>query len=154
MILKIFSPKKISKNWLFSLITKLNYVKVLIITLVFEKNANFFGENWQKSQKIVIITSTPVHGHSWDYPLCWFYLNLHSSKARLAGHAAPGIKQKAISVWFIPTNYVDCESERFQQKRFGLLHISLVLKTYPCLSTYFYQHKYIHTRILVIWHTY
>jgi hypothetical protein len=31
----------------------------VIITLVFEKNANFFAENWQKSQKIVIITSTP-----------------------------------------------------------------------------------------------
>jgi hypothetical protein len=28
------------------------------ITLVFEKNANFFAENWQKSQKIVIVTST------------------------------------------------------------------------------------------------
>jgi hypothetical protein len=27
--------------------------------LVFEKNANFFAENWRKSQKIVIITSTP-----------------------------------------------------------------------------------------------
>jgi hypothetical protein len=27
--------------------------------LFFEKNANFFAENWQKSQKIVIITSTP-----------------------------------------------------------------------------------------------
>jgi hypothetical protein len=33
--------------------------KILIITLVFEKNANFFAENWQKSQKIGIITSTP-----------------------------------------------------------------------------------------------
>jgi hypothetical protein len=32
------------------------------------------------------------------------------------GHAAPGIKQKAISVWLIPTKYVDCESERWQQK--------------------------------------
>jgi hypothetical protein len=31
----------------------------MIITLVFEKNANFFAENWGKSQKIVIITSTP-----------------------------------------------------------------------------------------------
>jgi hypothetical protein len=30
----------------------------MIITLVFEKNANFFAENWEKSQKIVIITST------------------------------------------------------------------------------------------------
>jgi hypothetical protein len=28
-------------------------------TLVFEKNANFFAENRQQSQKIVIITSTP-----------------------------------------------------------------------------------------------
>jgi hypothetical protein len=34
-------------------------LKKLIITLVFEKNANFFAENWQKSQKIVIITLTP-----------------------------------------------------------------------------------------------
>jgi hypothetical protein len=33
-----------------------------IITLVFEKNANFVAENWQKSQKIVIITSTPDQG--------------------------------------------------------------------------------------------
>jgi hypothetical protein len=33
----------------------------LIITLVFEKNAKFFAENRQKSQKIVIITSTPGH---------------------------------------------------------------------------------------------
>jgi hypothetical protein len=27
--------------------------------LVFEKYANFVAQNWQKSQKIVIITSTP-----------------------------------------------------------------------------------------------
>jgi peroxiredoxin len=33
----------------------------MIITLVFEKNANFLAENWEKSQKIVIITSTPGH---------------------------------------------------------------------------------------------
>jgi hypothetical protein len=33
--------------------------KKLIITLVFEKNAKFFAENWRKSQKVVIITSTP-----------------------------------------------------------------------------------------------
>jgi hypothetical protein len=43
----------------FWLKTKLKYAKILIITLVFEKNANFFTENRQKSQKIVIITSTP-----------------------------------------------------------------------------------------------
>jgi hypothetical protein len=34
-------------------------LKQSIITLVFEKNANFFAEIFQKSQKIVIITSTP-----------------------------------------------------------------------------------------------
>jgi hypothetical protein len=32
----------------------------LIITLVFEKNANFAAENWRKSPKIVIIALTPV----------------------------------------------------------------------------------------------
>jgi hypothetical protein len=31
--------------------------KKLIMALFYEKNANFFTENWQKSQKIVIITS-------------------------------------------------------------------------------------------------
>jgi hypothetical protein len=36
---------KFSKNW--------------ILTLVFEKNASFFAEKWQKSLKIVILTSTP-----------------------------------------------------------------------------------------------
>jgi hypothetical protein len=35
---------------------------ILIITLVLEKNGNFFAENWQKLQKIVIITSTPGIG--------------------------------------------------------------------------------------------
>jgi hypothetical protein len=38
---------------------KAKLCKILIITLVFEKNANFFAENWEKSPKIVIITSTP-----------------------------------------------------------------------------------------------
>jgi hypothetical protein len=33
----------------------------LIITLVFEKNANFIAEHCQKSRKIVIITSVPGH---------------------------------------------------------------------------------------------
>jgi hypothetical protein len=35
------------------------FAKIVIITLVFEKNTKFFAENWQKSQKFVIITSTP-----------------------------------------------------------------------------------------------
>jgi hypothetical protein len=42
----------------FLLETKLNYAKNLIITLVFEKNGNFFSENCQKLEKIVI-TSVP-----------------------------------------------------------------------------------------------
>jgi hypothetical protein len=37
-----------------------SFCKYLIITLGFEKNAHFFpSENWQKSPKIVIVTSTP-----------------------------------------------------------------------------------------------
>jgi hypothetical protein len=39
-------------------------MKKLIITSVFKKNANFFAENWEKSQKIVIITSTAGHPDS------------------------------------------------------------------------------------------
>jgi hypothetical protein len=39
--------------------TTVSCYKNLIITLVFDKNANFIAENWQKSQKIVIIASTP-----------------------------------------------------------------------------------------------
>jgi hypothetical protein len=38
--------------------SKAKLCKNLIIALVFEKFANFFAENWQKSQKIVIITWT------------------------------------------------------------------------------------------------
>jgi hypothetical protein len=62
MILKIFWPKNLAKNLAFFAQTTLCFCKNLIITLVFEKNANFFAENWQKSQKIVIITSTPGQG--------------------------------------------------------------------------------------------
>jgi hypothetical protein len=39
---------------------KAKLCKILIITLVFEKNANFFAENCQKSQKIVIIITSIV----------------------------------------------------------------------------------------------
>jgi hypothetical protein len=38
---------------------KAKLCKFFIITLVFEKNANFLAENWQTLQKIVIISSTP-----------------------------------------------------------------------------------------------
>jgi hypothetical protein len=69
MIFLNFSKNFRRKNWRFWLKTKLNYAKlafftqnkaklckILIITLVFEKNANFFTKNCRKSQKIVSIT--------------------------------------------------------------------------------------------------
>jgi hypothetical protein len=57
MIFKIFSPNFSMKT--IGVFDKAKLCKILIITLVFEKNANFFAEICQKSQKIVIITSTP-----------------------------------------------------------------------------------------------
>jgi hypothetical protein len=61
MIFKIFSLKNSAKKFTFLTQNKTKLCKNLIITLVFEKNANFSAENWQKSQKIVIITSVPGH---------------------------------------------------------------------------------------------
>jgi hypothetical protein len=60
MILKYFRRKFQQKKLAFLTQNKAKLCKNLIITLVFEKNVNFFAENSQKSQKIVIITSTPV----------------------------------------------------------------------------------------------
>jgi p-aminobenzoyl-glutamate transporter AbgT len=59
MIFKIFSPKNLAKILAFFAQTTASFCKNLIITSVFEKNANIFAENWQKSQKIMIITATP-----------------------------------------------------------------------------------------------
>jgi hypothetical protein len=56
----IFLPKKLAKKLAFLTQNKAKLCKILIITLVFEKNAIFFAENCRKSQKIVIITSTPA----------------------------------------------------------------------------------------------
>jgi hypothetical protein len=64
MIFKIFSPKNSAKKLAFLTENKAKLCKNWIITLVFEKNANFFAENCQKLQKIVIITS--VLGHFWS----------------------------------------------------------------------------------------
>jgi hypothetical protein len=50
-------PKKIGEKNGFLTQNKAILFKNLIITLVFDKNANFFAENCQKSLKIVIITS-------------------------------------------------------------------------------------------------
>jgi hypothetical protein len=59
MILNIFSPKNLAKKLAFLTQNKAKLCKILIITLVWGKNAIFFAENCRKSQKIVIITSTP-----------------------------------------------------------------------------------------------
>jgi hypothetical protein len=48
MIFKIFSPKNFAKTQAFFPENKAKLCKNRIITLVFEKNANFFAENWQK----------------------------------------------------------------------------------------------------------
>jgi hypothetical protein len=61
MILKIFSPKNSAQKLEFLTQNKAKLCKILIITLIFEKNDNFFAENCRKSQKIVIITSTRGH---------------------------------------------------------------------------------------------
>jgi hypothetical protein len=58
MIFEIFLPKNSEKKLAFFTQNKAKLCTILIITLVFEKNANFFAENCRKSQKIVIITST------------------------------------------------------------------------------------------------
>jgi hypothetical protein len=49
----------------------------MIITLVFEKTANFFAENGEKSQKIVIITSTP--GHPGANPTTSKFTTMHNA---------------------------------------------------------------------------
>jgi hypothetical protein len=67
MIFKIFSLKNSAKKLAFLTQNKAKLCKHLIITLVFEKNANFFAENWRKSQNIVIITSVPGS---------WYFSNL------------------------------------------------------------------------------
>jgi hypothetical protein len=59
MILKIFSPKNSAKKLAFLTQNNSKLCKILIITLVFEKNAIFSPKIVKKSQKIVIITSTP-----------------------------------------------------------------------------------------------
>jgi hypothetical protein len=57
--LKIFSPKNSAEKIGIMTQNKAKSCQILIMILVFEKNANFFAENCQKSQTIVIITSTP-----------------------------------------------------------------------------------------------
>jgi hypothetical protein len=59
MIFKYFRRNIQQKIRRFLTRNKAKLCKILNITLVHEKNAIFFAENGRKSQKIVIITSTP-----------------------------------------------------------------------------------------------
>jgi phosphoserine aminotransferase len=88
MIDEIFSPKNFTKILAFFAQATASFYKKLIITLVFEKNAISFAENWQKSQKIVIITSTPdnfgkivtywyIHSKITYVGVCAFHTLLH-----------------------------------------------------------------------------
>jgi hypothetical protein len=52
MILKIFSPKNLAKILAFFAQTTASFCKNMIITLVFEKNANFLAENWQNRRQL------------------------------------------------------------------------------------------------------
>jgi hypothetical protein len=51
MILKIFSLKKIAKKLVFLTQNKDKLCKIMIITLVFEKNANFLRQKLSKIAK-------------------------------------------------------------------------------------------------------
>jgi hypothetical protein len=106
---KFFRRKIQQKNWRFLLKTKLNYAKSNIITLVFEKNANFFAENCQKSQKIVIITSVPVYG-KWTR-ICWW--NFDEFELNLTNNIE-GINRRSTSLTRRKTSWTDpCLSENF-----------------------------------------
>jgi hypothetical protein len=67
MILKIFSPKNSAKKLAFLTQNKAKLCKIWIIPNigVWEKR-QFFAENCRKSQKIVIITSTPRPLYFWN----------------------------------------------------------------------------------------
>jgi hypothetical protein len=59
MIFKIFSPKNSAKKLALLTRNKAKLCKILIITLVLEKNAKFFRRKLSKIAEIVIKTSTP-----------------------------------------------------------------------------------------------
>jgi hypothetical protein len=71
MISKIFSPKNFAKILAFLLKLLLDFAKIVIITLVFEKNTNFSPKIGKKLSKIVIITlvlekNTNLFAENWQ----------------------------------------------------------------------------------------
>jgi biotin transporter BioY len=67
--------------------------KKLLISLVLKKNANFVAENWVKSLKIVIITSTPG-----KLALNIMYVPIVSLKST-SGHLHTHVRGKVSTVW-------------------------------------------------------
>jgi hypothetical protein len=63
MNFKIFSQKNLVKILAFFTITIANYLQKSDHNIGFWEKRHIFGENWQKSQKLVIITSSP--GCTW-----------------------------------------------------------------------------------------
>jgi hypothetical protein len=96
--LKYFCRKFQRKNWRFWLKTKLNYAK-FDHNIGFWENANFFDENCRKSQKIVIITSTPDWANL--RPMGNFQLRVFFWKLQYI-HSSP----KFCAVFFNGRNYV------------------------------------------------
>jgi hypothetical protein len=56
---EIYWPNSWPKNWPLFVQNNVTFCKIRIITLVFKKNEKLFTKNCRKSQKIVIIASTP-----------------------------------------------------------------------------------------------
>jgi hypothetical protein len=59
MIFKIFLPKNLAKIFAFFAQTTVSFCKNCYHNIGFWEKRQFFAENWKKSPKIVIITSTP-----------------------------------------------------------------------------------------------
>jgi hypothetical protein len=104
MIFKIFSPKNSGKNWRFWLETA-KLCKILIITLVFEKNANFF------CRKLSKIAENRDHNiDPWNLSRGWYddefkYIKLSFVQTR-AGICS--VVERAKLVNFLNLLIVDC----------------------------------------------
>jgi hypothetical protein len=92
MIFKIFSPKMSAKKMAFLTQNKAKICKILIITLVFEKNANFFrrklakiAENcdhnidpWSPCRRGKLLTSIPRSAKSWIKTIIFSYITAYN----------------------------------------------------------------------------
>jgi hypothetical protein len=81
---------------------------------VFEKNATFFTENWQKSQKIVIITSTLILD---NYFICWI------SRSFLTGKRTFDLFQRADH---FGTPFPEADRAQDEPLLFHFLHLLVI----------------------------